>query len=209
MRFEVLVGSGTDRRPSGIRTHRYRGLNHRDVTVHFGIRVTSPALTVLHCAPRLDERARRRVVNDALHSRYLRDDALFDVRRRFAHHPGAKLLEPFLGQRGITRSPLEDDFCAFCARFGLPEPQTNVRVAGHVVDALFAEQLVIVEVDSWDYHGDRQAFETDRDRDADTLRAGFVTVRVTSERMRDARAEAEAERLRAILAQRGRGGGRG
>ena len=45
------------------------------------------------------------------------------------------------------------------------------------------------------------AFETDRERDADTLASGFVTVRVTEERL-DERPEREAERLHAILKRR-------
>ncbi|HET8976678.1 MAG TPA: type IV toxin-antitoxin system AbiEi family antitoxin domain-containing protein [Solirubrobacteraceae bacterium] len=193
-RFDVVVVAG-DRRPKGIATHRYRNLRPRDLTVHFGIRTTSPARTVLDCAPRLTN---RRVIPDALHGPFLTEDQLADVRARFPTHPGARLLDPFLEGYNPTRSPLEDDFVTFCARHGLPRPETNVKIAGHTVDALFRAQRLIVEIDSWEFHKDREAFETDRTRDADTLQAGFRTIRLTDERMRT-RADAEAARLHRIL----------
>jgi very-short-patch-repair endonuclease len=71
------------------------------------------------------------------------------------------------------------------------------------VDALFRAERLIVELDGWEYHGTREAFEDDRERDAATLAAGFQTIRITWERLRGDPAR-EAERLRAILdARRG------
>jgi hypothetical protein len=59
--FEVIVK--TARRRPGIRTHR-AVLTRRDVRRHNGIRVTSPARTILDIAPRLTEKALRRAVNE-------------------------------------------------------------------------------------------------------------------------------------------------
>jgi very-short-patch-repair endonuclease len=74
-------------------------------------------------------------------------------------------------------------------------------VCGHEVDALFAAEQLIVELDGWDFHRDRYAFEADRDRDADALAAGLPTVRVTWERMSQTPGK-EASRLHAILVRR-------
>ena len=77
----------------------------------------------------------------------------------------------------------------------------GASVCGFTVDALFADAKLIVELDSWEYHQDRAAFERDRERDAHTAAAGFVTVRITKERLgRDP--DAEAGRLRRTLAAR-------
>lgn len=198
--FDVVV-VGADRRPKGIATHRVQGLTRHDLTVQRGIPVTSPARTLLDCAPRLPDRDRTRAVNDALRSPYLTATQLADVRHRFARHPGARLLDPFLDGLNPTASHLEDDFLAFCAHHGLPRPEVNVLIAGHLVDAVFPQAKVIVELDSWQFHSDRRAFETDRERDADTLLAGFVTVRLTSERMKQ-RPAAEAARLRQLISER-------
>jgi hypothetical protein len=100
-----------------------------------------------------------------------------------------------------TRSEFEDRFLAFCREYGLPEPLINTFVAGYEVDALFPAERLIVELDGWEYHRDRHSFHGDRDRDADTLEAGYETVRVTWPRLTQ-RAVREAARLLAILARR-------
>jgi hypothetical protein len=188
----------TDRRPKGVTTHRVGNLLPRDTTVQLGIAVTSPARTALDCAPLLEPKHRTRTINDALRGPYLKIAHLADVRARFPTHPGAKLIDPFLDGRNPTRSRFEDDFVAFCDDHHLPRPLINVKVAGHTVDALFPEQKLIVELDGWDFHKDRDAFETDRARDGDTLRAGFRTRRITWDRLHD-QAEAEAQLLDDLL----------
>ncbi len=102
---------------------------------------------------------------------------------------------------GPTRSEVEDAFLAFSAWFDLPRAEVNTRVAGYEVDALFRAECLIVELDGWEYHGTREAFEDDRERDAETLAAGFRAIRITWERLRDDPAK-EADRLRAILSAR-------
>jgi very-short-patch-repair endonuclease len=79
----------------------------------------------------------------------------------------------------------------------------NSIVCGYEVDALFVQEQVIVELDGWDFHSSRVAFEDDRKRDADTLAAGLATVRITKERYAREPAR-EAARLHAILARRRR-----
>jgi len=198
--FEVIVLR--NRRPRGIRVHRSNTLSKRDLTRQLGIRVTTPARTVLDCAPRLTDNELTRAVNDARHSSYLKLGALADVLERCPAHPGAARLARFLsGRDGPTRSGWEDAFPAFCARFGLPRPRMAARVCGYTVDALFEAEKLIVELDSWEFHSDRGAFETDRERDADTLAAAYATVRITWERIEETPAE-EAARLRTILASR-------
>jgi Protein of unknown function (DUF559) len=197
--FDVIVD--TARRRPGIRIHRAT-LTRSDIRRHLGIRVTSPARTVFDIAPRLTDKALIRAVNELRIQRLIKLDHLADLVARLPRHPGARRVKPLIeSPRGPTRSELEDAFVAFTARFGLPQPELNARVAGYEVDALFREQRVIVELDGYQFHGTRQAFEKDRERDAATLAAGFVTVRITWERLTEA-AEKEADRLNAIIAAR-------
>ena len=100
-----------------------------------------------------------------------------------------------------TRSGLEDDLADFLDRHGLPPRLHNTRVAGYEVDAFFPEQNLIIELDGLDFHSDRDAFERDRDRDANTLLAGLATVRATWERLIRSPGR-EAARLQAILSAR-------
>lgn len=199
-RFDVVVPK--DRRPKGIKTHTAGGLLPHDFRRLNGIRVTSPARTLLDCAPLLSDRALTRAVNEARRRGLLRLADVADVIERFPRHRGARRLAPFVNSRGgPTRSEWEDAFPAFCRRFGLPEPVMAAKVAGYEVDALFPAEKVIVELDSWAFHSSRESFERDRERDASTLAAGHVTVRLTWERMHG-HPDAEAARLHEILRQR-------
>jgi very-short-patch-repair endonuclease len=194
--FEVIVD--TARRRPGIRTHRAT-ITGKDVRRRHGIRVTSPARTVLDVAPRLTDKALARAINDLRLERFLRIPDLAEVTARLPRHPGACRVRAFTDNpTGPTRSEFEDAFAAFTDAHGLPRPEFNTRVAGYEVDALFAAQKVIVELDGWDFHQTKQAFERDRERDATTLAAGCRTIRITWERMTN-RPHREAERLRRIL----------
>ena len=137
--------------------------------MQLGVKVTSPARTLLDLAPRLSQRELTRLVNDALREHNIRHDGLQDVLTRNPHHPATKLLKPFLDLPGTnpTNSHFEDDFLPFLARYGLPTPLTNVWVNGRQVDA---HQLA---------HGIR-------------------TLRITKERLK-ANPDREAARLRRIL----------
>ncbi len=160
---------------------------------------------MLDCAPSLSDRRLARIVADGRRAGRLRLGELAAVGKRFPYHPGCAPVAPLLQRMdgAPTRSELEDAFLKFCERFDLPRPRVNVIVCGYGVDALFASERVIVELDGWDFHQDRDAFERDRRRDADTLAGGFATVRITWERMSGSPDE-EAERLQAILERRRR-----
>ncbi len=195
--FEVTVS--VDRAPRGIRIHRCSTLLTRDVTTHHGIRITSPARTVLDIAPRLKLKALRRLINDGRRATLFVLDDLADVAARNTFHPGARLLTPHLdNQQNPTRSGGEDDFADFCRRFGLPTPLINTTVHGFEVDAYFPEERLIVELDGWPFHRGRDSFESDRDRDATMLMHQIPTVRITYDRL-ESDPEREAARLHAIL----------
>jgi hypothetical protein len=194
--FEVTVP--VRRRRPGVVVHRCAKMASADLTVHYGIPITSPARTLHDLAPRLTDAQLTRAYNDGRLAGYLRDDDLVEFLGRTASPRLAAIVRP--GEEP-TRSDLEDAFLRFAATHGLPRPHVNVVVCGHRADAYFPDQQVVVEIDSVRFHGDRIAFETDRDRDAERLQAGIRTVRITDERMKQAPAR-EAERLRAILARR-------
>jgi hypothetical protein len=191
-----------DRRPRHIVVHRSAVLTRADRRTQLGIRATSPARTLLDSVPLIDPARVARTVNDALVSPFLTRPQLTAVTARFPRHKGVALLAPFIDLTdGPTRSQFEDAFLRFCEHYGLPRPRVNAVIAGHLVDAVFDQARLIVELDSWRFHAERGSFESDRDRDADTLAAGHATVRVTWTRLAQ-RASAEARRLHRIVDQR-------
>jgi hypothetical protein len=189
-----------DRRTKGIRVHRSTTLRRHDVTRQLGIRVTTPARTIFDISPRQTDKAFKRTVNNALHSPWMTEGHLVDAVALHPNLSGARRAAKLIGLPGTsTRSGWEDDFPAFCRRYGLPTPVMGAPLHGYIVDALFVAERVIVELDSKEFHLDAIAFETDRERDAEMLLHGFVTVRATWERIHEQPGR-EALRLGAILA---------
>jgi very-short-patch-repair endonuclease len=52
------------------------------------------------------------------------------------------------------------------------------------VDFHWPGTKLIVELDTWDYHGTPTTFEADRRRDADLAAKGYIVVRVTGHRLK-------------------------
>jgi very-short-patch-repair endonuclease len=166
--------------------HRVPSLDSRDVRMRHGFPVTAPARTLIDVAAvsRVHDlaealaRARLRgLVDDGeLHAALDRAPmrtGIVDL-RRLLQRPEHQLL---------TRSDLERLLIALLTAAGLPLPLTNVRVNGHEVDAYWPEQKLILEVDSWLYHGSREAFGRDRARDQDHHAHGDRPIRVTDEQL--------------------------
>ncbi|MBV9425558.1 MAG: hypothetical protein JOZ98_21810 [Solirubrobacterales bacterium] len=201
---KVHVTVPGDRRRPGITVHRSRTLTPQDIKVQLGIRVTSFARTVLDCSPELGDKRLTRIVNDARREGYIHLESLAETVARSPRHPGAVRLRQFVEDpTNPSRSDFEDEFLPFCERFGLPRPELNTIVAGREVDAYFAAEGVIVELDGWGFHSSRDVFESDRDKDADAAALGLATVRITKQRVRQTPAK-EASRLDAILKLRRR-----
>jgi hypothetical protein len=198
-RFPLEVTARSARRRAGIVVHRSSTMVREDATRHFGIPVTSPARTIFDIAPGLSDRVLARAVNEARLARHLWLADLSALILRFPWHPTTRRLRRFTdGGPKPTRSQFEDAFTDFAARYGLPRPLINHAVNGHEVDVFFAEEGLIVELDGYEYHGGRVAFEADRDRDAEALEAGLRTFRLTWERF-DGQPAKEARRLKTIL----------
>jgi very-short-patch-repair endonuclease len=193
----IEVTAPSKHRRPGIKTHRSATLTKADVTRHLGIPVTSPARTLLDIAATLTDEALTRAVNEALLSNYLHEADLHALVERCRTHPQATRIEAVIGE-DRSRSWLEDEFRPWLRRFKLPEARFNVLVNGREVDVYFPQERLIVELDGYEVHRGRAAFENDRDRDADMLVNGMPTVRITRRRIRSTQAT-EAERLRSIL----------
>ena len=135
------VTAPTKRRHPGIHVHRSRNI---DTTVHYGIRVTTPAPTLVDLADVLNPKHLTRALNEAL----------------------------------VLRLVTANELASLLTRYR-------------------AERLVI-ELDSRQFHSTPRAFETDRDRVADLLNAGFPTLRITHHRLKHHAAH-EPARLGQIL----------
>jgi very-short-patch-repair endonuclease len=68
---------------------------------------------------------------------------------------------------------------AIYRRHRLPRPEVNAKIDRFEVDFLWRDLRLIVEVDGWDSHRTRSAFEEDRARDARLTVLGYEVVRFT------------------------------
>jgi very-short-patch-repair endonuclease len=87
--------------------------------------------------------------------------------------------------------------------YGIPRPQTQVRIGPYRLDAVYLVEKVVLELDGWLGHSGRESFESDRDRDAELAARGFIVIRITSWRL-EREPEREAVRLLRILDARRR-----
>jgi very-short-patch-repair endonuclease len=95
-----------------------------------------------------------------------------------------------------VRSELETRMLSLCRRHRLPQPEVNASVDRYEVDFLWSEQRLVVEVDGWESHRTRSAFEEDRARDARLAVLGYETIRFTWRQVTDdSRGVAETIRL--------------
>ncbi len=97
------------------------------------------------------------------------------------NHCGAAIVRRLLREGGSTydRSKAERLMRRLLKTAGLPQPRVNVMLGGYLVDFLWPDAKLIVEVDGYATHGDRTAFENDRLRDQAHAAAGYVVVRIT------------------------------
>ena len=147
-----------------------------------GLRVTAPARTLLDISSSTPVRELDRMVEEAQVQRLVARDDLLDVLRRGAGRPGTRRLRAVVGpddEPSFTRSEAERRLVELVRAAGMPEPRTNVRVAGLEVGAVWMQQRLVVEVDGWTFHRPRAAFERDRRRDGRLLVAGYRVLRIT------------------------------
>lgn len=157
--IEVTVrGAGGRRRRHGAIVYRSTTLERGDRAVRSGIPVTTPARTLRDLRQVLPRKGFAAALREAEFLRLPIGDA-------FA--------------TDHTRTELESRLLRICRRHRLPPPEVNVRLGRWVVDFLWRGARLVVEVDGWESHRTRSAFEQDRARDAGLKVVGYEVLRFT------------------------------
>jgi very-short-patch-repair endonuclease len=165
------------RQRTGIVVHRSRTLESDQVTSRLGIPVTTASRTLADL---------RRTLPKSHFASALRQ-------AEFLGLP----LDRDLGADG-TRSELEARFLRICRRHRLPKPEVNARAGPFVADFLWPVASLIAELDGYESHGGRVAFEADRARDTKLKLLGYDVVRFTWRQLTDDPARVAAA-LRELL----------
>jgi very-short-patch-repair endonuclease len=183
---DVSIEGRLPGRRDGIRPHRAIAIPSCDVVVRHGLRVTTPARTLLDLAACTSGAELERLVEQAEVQGLVSAEDLARVATRAAGRRGVRRFREvveYLDEPLFTRSEAERRLLALCRSAALPMPRTNVRRAGWEVDALWEEQRLIVEVDGYRYHRPQASFERDRRKDADLMLAGYRVLRLTWRRL--------------------------
>lgn len=173
--------------PKGLVRHRARNLIDEDRAIIDGIPVTSVARTLLDLAWKLRPPQLRRVLQRAEELRLLELDATHAVLERNQGHPGAKRLRGALAIYEppiYARSDFERRFVEYLVESGVPRPATGWNELGYELDVYWPERRFGVELDAYETHGTRDAFERDHERDLDFAIAEIETIRVSERQFR-------------------------
>lgn len=182
-RPQVTVPRAGGRKIDGIRVHR-RNLDARDVWTRDGIRVTSPARTILDMAATMSAAELRRMVRQAQAERRVNMRQLLDVLARHRGHRGAGRLRAVIADGATpTRSVLEDHVLDLIVQAGIERPEINAQlVLGDrpiEPDMLWRRHWLVVECDGRRWHCGALAQEDDAERQALLEAHGYRVLRIT------------------------------
>src|SRR5690349_9465608 len=187
-----------------VRIHRARRLEEVDRVLVEGIPASAVPRTLLDMAAVVKSSQLEKMVERS------EELGLFDLRavedllaRTVGHHGHARLRRAIALYRpsSFTRSGLEKRFLELVLEAGLPQPHTNFVEQGFELDCFWPEHRFAVELDVFETHGTRAAFERDRERQEELLLAGITLTRVTGPRLEREPVEV-IRRVSRLLAQR-------
>jgi very-short-patch-repair endonuclease len=173
-----IVAPGRRRSLPGVRVRRCTQLNR---VMHRGLPVTGLASTLRDAASTLPFGALRHALAEADHRRLCDLGELASTLGR--GRPGSAALRRALAlhfpELAQTLSVLEERFLDLLKRSGLAMPEVNARVEGLMVDALWRQERLIVELDGHATHDRPAAIEQDRRRELALRSRGYAVIRYT------------------------------
>lgn len=146
-----------------------------------GFRITAPALTVLDLVART---GRGEAIDQALRVGAVTLATLYETLAALPHRRGNRVrTEMLLDSRDQPWSEAERRTHRLLRAAGITGWKTNVSVcpdrSRFFVDILFKRLRVAVEIDGYEFHSDREVFETDRVRQNALVLDGWLVLRYT------------------------------
>ena len=188
----------------GIQVHRAAALSDRDRVVRAGIPVTSAARTLLDLGASATARDLTSAIDRARRLGRL-DLASIDalLTRHSRTVAGQRLKQALILYRKpvFDRARSELLFLEALEQEGHQLPVLNCWVEKWEIDAYWEAERFAVEVDGWEAHGSRQAFEDDRLRLEEMKLAGIDCIRISARRI-ETHPKQVAKRIGTFLARR-------
>ncbi len=163
----------------GVRLHRARTLDPRDITTYKGIPVTTIARTLVDLSDILTPYQLANVIHEAAYRRRFSERATREAMARANGRHNLQVLEKALtlnaaGSAG-TKSRNEDAFLSMIK--DLPEPLVNTKLNGEEADFHWPAQKLVVEVDGTGHDRPRTQRE-DALKEAAWRKAGYSVLRL-------------------------------
>lgn len=188
--IDVLVDSARRVKMAGVRSHRSGALFSADLTTHLRIPVTSPERTLVDLSATVPPPALGRLLDDGLRRRLVRLERLRSCVGRLGKSPGRRpsVIQDLLVARLPGYDPGDSDLETRVLRAlvaaGLPVlvQQYRVRIRGQTykLDLADPPSRLAVELDGWEFHHTRSAFDDDRARANALVAHGWTLLRFTS-----------------------------
>lgn len=189
----------------GIRRHRATELPANEIRSIRAIPVTSPARTICDLAG-VDPHHAEEALEQARVRRLVTDRQLRRVIEPAPTRAGSAFIRALLAGEngtGYTRSKAERAMRALIRSAELTKPLVNATLHGFLADFLWTDQRLVVEVDGYEFHRDRAAFERDRRRDQILTAAGYRVIRITWRQLCDQPLAVIARLAQALIAPSG------
>ena len=171
-----VVTPGNRRARAGVRVHRARTLDKRDVTIHKGIPITTPARTLVDLATILTRHQLANVIHEAAFRDLFDNGAVTEAIERAPGRPTETLhaaLQAHASGSAGTRSYAED---RFLETWHGPEPLVNTKIE---VDMYWPDENLAIEIDGPGHERPRTRSD-DEARDRALRAAGIEVVRIPS-----------------------------
>jgi very-short-patch-repair endonuclease len=169
----------------------------RDIRKREGLRLTSPPRTILDMAALLvtpgapsssdGHYALEALVAEAQYRRMAKESELRVQLERNPRKVGVVALRSVLDLQGgpqRTRSKGERAMLRLLRKHRVDGFEVNAKIGGHEVDFLWLEERLVVELDGYDGHSGRIAFERDRLKWAKLGAQGLMVLHVTGRQIR-------------------------
>jgi very-short-patch-repair endonuclease len=189
--IELTTPIERQRRLPGVRAHRSGTLDERDVATVRRVPVTSVARTLLDTSSRIDDATMGAALDHGLRVGSVTLSAMREIARRLptiAHGRSPARVQRVLAARIPGYDPgdseLETLVWELIASAGLARPVRRYVLRGptrkFVIDLAYPRERIAIEVDGFEPHRSRTAFDNDRERQNALVLLDWLLLRFTS-----------------------------
>lgn len=191
----------------GIRRH-HKPLPTDEVTVKASIPVTTVPRTILDLAATEDADTVESLLRESEFRQLADRLSLPDLIARYPGKRGTRKVQVALDRLkedpvGRKRSRLEERFAPFLRQRHLPLPRFNDWILlgpkRYLVDCHWSHLRQVLELDGWETHSTRSAFQDDRARDRRLTAAGYTVTHITWRQLDDEPEEVASDLRRLLL----------